>query len=198
MPFNEFLKRLLGWEPNLPTCRKLTRSASYQAAYQKWLESQSYLPWTTAFHKAYHYQKANLTSHLRVQLITGDNRQGAVFFYDPAISPEAFSFLFDYLKDRVLEQNYILHNMDQHDVRHERYTKQTEKYFLLPPASDVPGSDLCNQLYGNITLDYTRVNRHPGYIRLLTNAYADPYFSTPLLFTDLLDKILLPDGQPRI
>ncbi|MBF9254685.1 hypothetical protein I2I11_15375 [Pontibacter sp. 172403-2] len=125
-----------------------------------------------------------------------ENRKGFIFFHDPAISSENFSFLFDFLKDRVLAQGYCLHSMDELEKRHARYTEQVNKYILLPPAAELPGSGLCNQLYGNITLDYIKINRNPGYIRLLADSYADPYFSRPLAFTDLLDKVLQPDELP--
>lgn len=193
MPFNEFLKRLLAWETKLPTCRKLKRSAAYRAAHGKWVTAQVYLHWTGPLHKAYHYRMAGMSHVCRVQLIEEENRKGFIFFHDPAISSQNFSFLFDFLKDRVLEQDYCLHSMDALETRHARYTEQVEKYFLMPPASDVPGCNLCNQLYGNITLDYIKINKHPGYIRLTANTYADPYFSSPLPFTDLLDKLLRPD-----
>jgi len=197
MPFNEFLRRLLAWDTHLPTCRKLKRSAAYKVAYKKWVTAQVYLHWTGSFHKAYHYRKAGLAHAFRVQLIEEENRKGAIFFHDPAISTENFNFLFDFLKDRVLELNYRLHSMDALENRHARYKEQVEKYFLLPPASDVPGGSLCNQLYGNITLDYIKINSHPGYIRLRANTYTDPYFSKPQPFMDLLDKLFRPDEQHR-
>ena len=194
MPFNEFLKRLLALENKLPTCRKLKRSASYRAAYKKWVRAQAYLDWTAPLHKAYHYKKAGLPHNCRVQLVEEENRKGFIFFHDPTISADDFSYLFDYLKDRLLELGYCLHSMDELKKSHARYAEQVEKYILMPPAAEVPGSSLCNQLYGNITLDYIKINRHPGYLRLMANSYADAYFSTPLPFTDLLDKLLLADA----
>ncbi|WP_242919533.1 hypothetical protein [Pontibacter liquoris] len=186
---------MLGWPVNSLTCRKLKRTASYEAAYKKWVAAKTYLTWTGPYYKAYHYRKANLTGQYRVQVIEDQSREGVVFYHDPAIGKSNFNFLFDFLKDRILLQGYRLHSMDKQEVRHARYNEQLEKYFLLPPAADAPGSDLCNQLYGNITLDYIKVNKHPGYIRLLVNSYTDPYFSAPLPFTDLLEKVLRPEEQ---
>lgn len=197
MPFNDFFRRLLGFNLAGPTCSELKRSSRFMHAYQAWVNAQVYLNWTIPFYKAYHFQKAHVKGSYRVQLIEEENRHGAVFFYDPAIGARNFLYLFDLLKDRVLQLGYTLHSSDRHEVRHERYTEQIEKHFLTPPASDLPGTDICNQLYGNILLDYVQVNHRPGYIRLVANSYADAYFSDPLGFTELLEKMLQPTERER-
>ncbi|WP_439883183.1 hypothetical protein ACSX1A_08415 [Pontibacter sp. MBLB2868] len=195
MSFNGFFYRLLGLGEGLPTCKALKRSATHQAAFTAWVKAQVYLNWTGPFFKAYHYQKAHFPSKYRVQLITDEHRKGATFFYDPSIGAENFQFLFDLLKERVLQLGYSLRSSDEQQVRHKRYTEAVERYFMLPPASDVPGSDLCNQLYGNIIIELIKVNKHPGYIRFTANSYADVYFSEPLPFLELLEKVLQPDEQ---
>ncbi|GAB3815884.1 hypothetical protein GCM10028895_10520 [Pontibacter rugosus] len=146
MSFNEFYKRLLGLSKNAPTCSTLTRSGKYGEGYQEWVAAQLYLNWTIPFFKAYHYKKATLPASLRVQLIQEEHFNGAVFFYDPSIGAGNFCYLFDLFKDRILENGYTLHSCDKLEVRHERYTEQVEKHLLTPPASDLPGTSLCNQL----------------------------------------------------
>ncbi|ARS35249.1 hypothetical protein CA264_07245 [Pontibacter actiniarum] len=188
----------MGLGGKMPTCTKLERSAKFKAAYQAWVQAQVYLNWTGPFHKAYHFQKAGISGGLRVQLVQEEHMKGAVFFYDPSIGPANFSFLYDLLKDRLQQHGYTLRSCDKLEVRHERYTEQVEKCLLTPPASDLPGTSLCNQLYGNILLDYIKVNKHPGFIRFIANTYNDSYFSTPLPFEELLEKVLQPQEKQRI
>ncbi|MCJ8167381.1 hypothetical protein MKJ04_21245 [Pontibacter sp. E15-1] len=197
MPFNEFFKRLLGHESGKATCTKLERTGKYKAAYKEWLNAQVYLNWTGVFYKSYHFLKANFPAPLRVEIVRDTHVRGVVFFYDPSIGATNFCYFFDLLRDRVLEQGYTLHNCDKLEIRHERYTEQIEKHLLTPPASDLPGTSLCNQLYGNVLLDYIKVNKHPGYIRFAANAYHDSYFSPALPFEELLEKVLQPDETPR-
>ncbi|MFD3001011.1 hypothetical protein ACFS7Z_11600 [Pontibacter toksunensis] len=178
-----------------PTCTRLERSGKHMAAYSRWVEEQVYLNWTGAFFKAYHYRKANLPSQYRVQITQEEHIRGAVFFYDPGMGPQNFTFFFDLLKDRVLKLGYTLHSCDKLEVRHERYLEQVEKHVLTPPASDLAGTSLCNQLYGNVLLDFIKVNNQPGYIRLLTNIYNDPYFSEPLPMDELLERVLQPQEE---
>ncbi|WP_276495741.1 hypothetical protein [Pontibacter litorisediminis] len=166
-------------------------------AYQKWLDSQVYLHWTAPFFMAYHYKNADLPAQYRVQLLCEEHLKGVIFFYDPSIGPDNFSFFFELVKDRVQQQGYSLHSRNTLQVRHERYTEQVEKLVLTPPASDLPGTSLCNQLYGNVLLDYIRINKKPGYIRFAANRYQDPIFSKPLPFEELLEKTLEPDEEAR-
>ena len=197
MPFNDFYKRLLGLGKKKPTCSATKRSAKFVAGYKKWVNSQTYLNWTGPFFTSYHYHKANLPTQSRVQLLSGDHLKGVLFFYDPSIGADNFCYFFELLKDRVLEQGYTLHSSNALQVRHERYTEQVEKFLLTPPASDLPGTSLCNQLYGNVLLDLVKVNKRPGYIRFAVNWYQDAFFSKPLPFEDLLSSVLRPQEQPR-
>ncbi|GAB3539057.1 hypothetical protein GCM10027443_35170 [Pontibacter brevis] len=198
MPFNEYFKRLFGQNNGKPTCTRLERSGRYLAAYKTWVEEQVYLNWTGLFFKAYHYKKANLPSQYRVQVTQDEHVRGCIFFYDPRIGACNFTYFFDLLKDRVQGQGYTLHSCDKLEVRHECYLEQVEKHVLTPPASDLTGTSLCNQQYGNILLDYVKVNHQPGYIRFVANVYNDPYFSKPLPFDELLEKVLQPEeGRVR-
>ena len=197
MSINDIFYRLLGLGKRLPTCHKLQRSSAQVAAFKEWVNAQVYLNWTAAFFKAYHYQKARLPSQLRVQLVSEEHRQGVILFYSPSIGSKNFKFLFDLLKERVLTIGYTLRSSDKQEVRHPRYLEEIERHFLMPPASDVPGSDLCNQLYGNVNIELIQINNHPGYIRFTANSYADLYFSKPLPFPDLLEKVLQPHEQQK-
>lgn len=193
MPFNDFFHRLFGFGKAVFTCNSLHRSPKYLNAYNKWVAEQAYLKWTGSFFKAYHYQKGRInTSELRVQLVEESNLQGVLLFYDPGIGTQNFSFLHELLKQRIVALGYRLHSSDTRQICHKRYKEQVQRYALMPPASDVPGSDLCNQLYGTIHLDYVTVNKLPGYIRFVANTYTDPYFSKPLPFMELLEHVLQP------
>lgn len=197
MSINDIFYRLLGFGKSLPSCRKLQRSSAQITAFKEWVQGQVYLNWTGPFFKAYHYQKAHLPSPLRVQLVAEEHRQGIIMFYSPSIGYTNFKFLFDFLKERVLTQGYTLRSSDVQNVRHARYFEEIERHFLIPPASDVPGTELCNQLYGNINIELVQINKRPGYIRFTANSYADLYFSKPLPFSDLLEQVLQPHEQQK-
>ncbi|MBC5991380.1 hypothetical protein [Pontibacter cellulosilyticus] len=194
MPFNEFFHRLFSFGKATHSCSNLHRSESFWSAYKKWAASNAYHTLTKLFFDAYHYQKSHIKpSPFRVQLIEESNVQGAILFYDPNISPQDFSFLFELINERVQQIGYKQHSSDIRKVCHVRYKEQIERHVLIPPASDVPGTDLCNQLYGIIHIDSVFVNKLPGYIRFVANTYTDTYFSKPLPFMELIKVVLQPE-----
>lgn len=190
MSLNGFLKRLLALFSSKPYCQKLVRSERYQANYKTWIQNRSYLNLTAAFYKAYHYKKAGIQCAYRVQLIQEQGREGVIFFHDPTIAATDFSYFFDYLKDETLQHGYKLKSADRRKLIHDRYTQHIESYYLTPAPTDIPGTSVCNQVYGNILIEYTLVNHHPGYIRVISNAYADPHFSKALPFSQFLSAIM--------
>jgi hypothetical protein len=194
MTFNDFFCRLFGFGNAAHTCSNLRRSNKFMIAYRKWVNTQVYLNWTGPFFKAYHFHKCNIASpNFRVQLIDETSLQGVLLFYDTSIGAQNFAFMFELIKERMLQLGYNLHSSNTRQVRHERYKESIERHVLTPPAADIPGSDLCNQLYGNVHVDFVSVNKCPGYIRLAANTYTDSYFSSPLPFMDLLRNVLQPD-----
>lgn len=192
MPFNDFFKRLLGRGKKMIRCSARKHSAKFDASYRSWLHHQTYLSWTGPFFTSYHYEMAGLPTPYQVELHCTDNLKGVVFFYDERIGPNNFSFLFELLKDRVLQQGYTLRSGNKLECKEQHI----EKLLLVPLPEDVPGTKLCNQRYGNVLLDYMRLKNKPGYIRLMANTYQDPHFSRPLLFEELLEKVLRP-GEER-
>ncbi|GAB3196376.1 hypothetical protein ABID22_002941 [Pontibacter aydingkolensis] len=199
MPFNDFLTRLFGFGNTAHSCSTIRRSGKQLSAYKQWVAAKVYLNWTGPFFKAYHYKKCNISSSpFRVQIINESNLQGAILFYDPVIGAQNFTFLFDLLNERVQQLGYKLHSADTRQICHKRYQEQIERYVLTPPAANVPGTDLCNQLYGNIHIDSVVINKLPGYIRFVANTYTDPYFSKPLPFMELLKSVLQPNEEKSL
>lgn len=192
MSLNEILKRLLGNISGKRICTKLERSGHYLAKLKAWEQDPSCPLLTSSFYKAYHYKKAGIQCSYRVELIQEEHREGVVLFYTPEITPVSFSFLFDLLRKRVLQLGYQLRNADQRNISHAQYKQLIETYYLTPLPCDLPGTNLCNQLYGNIVIEYTRINKLPGYIRLMAVTYADAHFSASLPFSELLTKVLHP------
>lgn len=196
MPFNDFFNRLFGSGDASLSCHTLKRSEKYLTAFNAWVAGKVYLNWTQPFFKAYHYQKSGISNAAyRVQLVDESNLKGAVLYYHTDIGPKNFCFLFELIRHRVQEAGYLLHSSDTRKVSHQRYKEQVERYVLTPPPATTPDTDLCDQLYGNIHIDCVYVNKLPGYIRFVTNTYADPYFSKALPFADLLEMVLQPNEQ---
>jgi hypothetical protein len=192
MSLNEFLKRLLDLLKQGPDCHKLVRSERFNNAFKKWLLTEEPEKLTHNFHKAYHYKKAGINCKYRVQLLQEPNKNSLILMHDPAIGIKSFLYLFELLKTRCLQLGYLVHTAHKRRIDHQSYLQRTDTYILTPPPTDSPGTSRCNQLYGNILLDYTAINRHPGYIRLTVTAFPNSWFSDPLPFYELMEHLFEP------
>jgi hypothetical protein len=169
--------------------KNLERKPKEENAYHLWAEEKTYLNWAPCIFKSYHFQKCKLKPPFRLQVLQGAHKNGVVLFFDPAIGSENFTLLFEFIKRQCLQTGYTHHLTDQRVIRHERYTETIETHHLKPPATDLPGTCLCNQLYGNIMIDLVSINRQPGFIRFYVNTYCDDLFSKPLSFDELMDRV---------
>jgi hypothetical protein len=191
MAWLDKLKRIL----RLPVAGKdcvwsrLQREGAEEKAYQRWVEKKTYLNWMPFIFKAYHFKKCKINSPFRLQLMQSSHKKGVILFYSPEIGKQNFRHLFEFIKDQGLRAGYQHHLSDQRVISHERYTETIDKHYLKPPAVDVPGSRLCNQLYGNLMVDMVSINGQPGFIRFYVNTYHDALFSEPLPFDELMDKV---------
>ncbi|PSR53818.1 hypothetical protein AHMF7605_09945 [Adhaeribacter arboris] len=174
-----------------PSCQ---RQAGFcradQEAYAHWLQQKTYLNWTPEFFKAYHYDKAGIRPSYQLERLVQLGKQGVIFFFDDRIGEQNFKFLNEFLKDQVLRLGYRLHSADIRTNLKNNYTETIYKYYFTPPPSCVDGSILCNQLYGNISLDLIQLNAQPAFIRIVANSYLSCAFSQALSFDDLLSHIL--------
>lgn len=181
--------RLLGLLKKGPGCQKMVRSEQFKNAYKKWLRTPEPAALRQSFYKAYHYKKAGVNGKYRVQLVQEHNRHGVILLHDPGIANRSFEYLFELLKDHCQQLGYLVHTAHRRRISHPRYLQQTDTYTLTPPPTDVPGTSRCNQLYGNVLIDYTAINKHPGYIRLVVTPFPDAWFSEPLPFHQLLEHL---------
>lgn len=182
-----------------PSWKTLQRKPAEVKAYRQWLEQQTFLRWTPCIFKSYHFQKCKVKSSFRLQLLHSAHKKGVVLFFSPEIGKHNFRHLFQFIKDRCLQLGYAHYLSDQRITTHERYTETIDKHYLKPPPQDVPGSVLCNQLYGNIIIDLVSINGQPGFIRFYVNTYGDTLFSEPLPFDELMDKVFNAEpGSPAV
>lgn len=197
---NLFKRLFSGSAPASADWQPLQRSAAEEQTRQQWVTQQVYLNWMGPYFKAYHYQKAGLPNNqFRVELAREEGRPGAVFLYDPSIGPGNFRHLFDFIRDRILGLGYHLGASSQRTVHHEQYSESTQKHFLKPQPKDCTHTGRCNQRFGNITVDLVSINGQPGFIRLLSNPFADSIFTPAGSFDELIDAVFnLPPAPPEI
>lgn len=179
-------RQAAGWQP----AAKPTPAQTAQHA--AWVAARAYGEWLGAYFKAYHLAKAGIASQrgLRVELLREAGRQGALFFFDPAIGRANFEHLYWLLGERVVQQGY---HRACHDGRHRKQHKLHEftlKQLLKPDPTDCAHSGRCNQRFGLVHLDLVVLNGEPLFIRLSTNPVQEAAHFTPAQSFDGLLQLL--------
>lgn len=154
----------------------LVRNDNYQTLYQQWKKLNKQLV-TDAFKTM--YEKYLLGENESFLTINKDNKQAQLIFEGVDFTINDFSFLIDFFKETVLEQNYYLYMSD------ERILNETEfqilnihRHYLKPNVdyleSLVPNAHL---LYGNIVIEH-HFNKNKNNMMITANYYSQKqYFS---------------------
>ncbi|WP_051203234.1 hypothetical protein [Hugenholtzia roseola] len=168
----------------------LLRSAKEQEAFEAWSKSER-LKWLQSeVELAYHTKRQNEpNTFIEVHLFDTLPAQGFALTYHQDLSAAEFQYFFDFLKEKILllkNQNlpYQLYTSQRRIEDLKTYVKTTEKHYLKPTFSG--NFEKMHQLYGNILIEYIKINDKPSFIRLLANRFSDRNYEKPLPFDDLL------------
>ncbi|QNF33029.1 hypothetical protein HUW51_09890 [Adhaeribacter swui] len=173
------------------TCKRQSGFTSAdQEAYAQWRQSKTYLNWTPDLFKAYHFDKAGIRPAYKLERLQHPGKNGVIFFFDDRIGEQNFRFLHELFKDQVLQLGYRLHSADMRTTKKDNLSETIYKYYFTPPPACLNNSAICNQMYGNVSLDYIVLDAQPSFIRIIANSYLSCAFSQAQPFEELLDYLL--------
>jgi len=97
-------------------------------------------------------------------------------------------FLLDYLKIKVLENNYR-NSMSDLRIKHfDNYVESIERHYLKPKHQMLK-SEKINQEFGNISILLTFKNNIPHHLKFSATAYPDRTFAPSKPFDMLIDLL---------
>lgn len=166
----------------------ISRRSKFTVAYDEWVQDGSASRMLHEVAHAYYLKKANINSGLNVHTLSSAYANGFAITYSPLYQPLDFEFLFDYFKEEVLQLGYKLTNSDRQIREKHDYIETVDKHYLKPPIQIVPG-ELCDQMYGNVLLEFVKINDAPSYLKLQVSIYSDRLYTKALSFDDFLSKI---------
>ncbi len=173
----------------------IKRNTVYLEAYQDWIAKQAPQKLIDPIQKAYHFKKVNINSPIQVHLLRSGGANGFAISYDPAFGKDSLQFLLDYWQHKIKNLNYHLQIAERRITEKKDYVETKEKYYLKPSIRlEAMQNKLCNQLYGNILLEYVQIDNQPSYLKVLVTYYVDALFSKALDYDDLV-KILFEQGE---
>lgn len=166
----------------------LERSEKELEAYELWLAGTEKSDLLKEIERGYYLKKQGILSEIDVHLLDSKYANGFAVSYNQAIGKENFRNIFDYLKDKVLENGYKLAQGDRRILDKENHEETIEKWYLKPISEDLE-SQLVNQRFGNVLIEKIDVDRKPSYIKFMANVYQDRQYTVAEPFQDLLDKV---------
>ena len=169
----------------------LTRSEKELAQYDSWRSTRASEDLVLDIERAYHLKKQGIVSAVEVHLLESQYANGFAISYNQQFTPENFTHIFDYFKEKGLEQGYKLAQADRRILDNEKYEETIEKWYLKPNGEDM-GSDIIDQRFGNILIEKIDIDRKPSYVKFMANVYQDRLYTKAKPFAELIDLILNP------
>jgi len=178
----------------------LQRSEKDELEFQIWSSSSDAKYWFARIYESYRLKRQGLPSQdIDVHLFASAASNGIAITYTNAMSSKQFRFLFDKLKESILELSYSykLYTSDRAHYERTNYVETIEKHYLKPVygttkeiENELKTDGKLPQFYGNILIEYIQIDGEPSFIRLLANIYSDRLFLDALPFEELVEKIL--------
>lgn len=169
----------------------LSRSEKELEQYIAWRNTEAAQNLVLDIERAYHLKKQDIISAVEVHLLETQYANGFAVSFNQEFTRENFTYVFDYLKEKGLEQGYKLSQADRRILDKEKYEETIEKWYLKPNATD-SDSDIIDQRYGNILIEKIDIDRKPSYIKFMANIYQDRLYTKAKPFSELIDLILNP------
>ncbi len=168
----------------------LKRSDQEIQQYEAWKVTENANSLIADVERGYFMKKQGIVSAVDVHLLDSQYSNGFAVSFNDQFSPDSFTFVFDFLKERGLEQGYKLSQGDRRILDKETYEETIEKWYLKPIAEDLNG--VANQKFGNILIEKTEIDRKPSYLKLMANVYQDRLYSEAKPFSELIEQLFKP------
>ncbi|GAB4407201.1 MAG: hypothetical protein OHK0053_33770 [Microscillaceae bacterium] len=197
--FQQVIQKLFARTPNqegLEVREPLIRSESEKMAYQEWINRGGPARLLEPVSKAYYYKKAQVISPIQVHLFQSRGANGFALTYSPEFGEKDFAYLLDFWKDRVMAEGYRPQVAERQMKEWPQYVETKEKYYLKPPIHQAAMQhQRCDQQFGNVLLEYVRIDQQPSYLKVLVTFYVDAQFSPAQHFDEFTSLLFaLPDG----
>lgn len=188
--FDDIVGKLFGKQPSKAAYihEVLERSEKDLANYALWLNSEAKGEMLKEIERGYYLKKQGIVSSIDVHLLDSKYANGFAVSYHESIGKENFRNIFDYLKERVLENGYKIAQADRRILDKESHEETIEKWYLKPVFEELD-SRIVNQRFGNVLIEKIEVDRKPSYIKFMANVYQDRQYTEAEPFQELLDKV---------
>lgn len=168
---------------------KIKRSEKFTSEYNEWLGSDQFIRFVNDIAGAYNQKKNGIQPLINFHVFNSPYSNGFYISHEDRFADINFQFMLDYLRDTIIDYGYRCYTSQYEIMEKNDFLETTEKHYLKPKDDSFEGTNVFNQLYGNIELDLVKVNDKPSYLKMMVNVYSDRNYTSPLPFEELFSKI---------
>jgi hypothetical protein len=174
----------------------LKRSRKEILQIENWKQNSQKTKILNDFYEGFQQKKQNSNPKFEIHLISFTGANGLIIFPDKTWKEIDFIGLLEYLKEKLVKlSDYFVQNAEINIIDKKDFVETTEKYYLKPNIyNQAQNAQICNQQFGNITLEYQKIDLKPSYIKILASFYDDHLFTKALPFDELI-LFLLNENQ---
>ncbi|MEM9919359.1 MAG: hypothetical protein AAF990_14750 [Bacteroidota bacterium] len=180
--------------PSQPSIHQLIeRSTEEKEDFLRWKESlvsRRMLNWLNEQYIQYLINPDNLDE--AIDFLKTPSAKGFVVHFGKTRYPRReVVHLFDFLKERVLQQGYRPYVSDTRTYNRPAWVETVQRHYLKPPSQlrQLP-KEKFDQKYGNITIQLTEQDGRIMYLKFNATSYKDHLFADAEDFKDLMTALL--------
>ncbi len=169
----------------------IVRDEQEKQAYAEWkksLEHRRSIDWLN--HQFVTWQSLpNELDDAILFLNTPSSKGFAIHFKESDIDYRHATYLFDFLKEKVLSLNYRTQVSDTRTWSDKKAVQTLDRHYLKPRTSKTADGKI-RQLFGNITIELLHRDNTPFNLKFRATAYHDRLYQPADDFEFLMDGIL--------
>lgn len=169
----------------------LTRNNYEKKLFEKWKKSQQRAEILGNIAQSYFLKLKNANTPFEIHLLHSSGAEGLALLANDLLKEDIMICLMEDFKEKLLNtQNYYLENTERNWNEKDNFVEINEKYYFKPDIhAQAKEAQICHQQYGNILIEYQKIDTKPMYIKVVANFYNDSMFTKVLPFRDLIDYL---------
>jgi hypothetical protein len=167
----------------------LHRKEQEHRQYFAWIQTHEARIFLQEIYESYEARKAGQEGSWPVYLLQTPYANGFALHYDARMPDDRLRHFFDWLKDRVMTLPYKLANTEHNMYDKGKYVEETERYYLKPRIKQITMDTPMDQQYGNIQIEWVRIDGHPSHLKFVASIYSDRLYTTAKPFEELLQHM---------
>ncbi len=190
--FKNFFQQEQDSSPSNPLLHEvIERSEEEQQAFAKWkdtLVKRRLMDW---LHQQYiNYLVNPKDTEETIDFLNRASSKGFVIHLnETGYTKSDAIFLMDYLKEKVLSNNYKTYVSDSRSYTKANYVEMVQRHYLKPRIN-LSSTEKLKQAFGNITIELLLRNDQLVNLKFRANSYQDRKFEEAEDFQELMEMIL--------